>query len=87
MYIILVYDCNQKRLPKMLKLCRRHLNWIQNSVFEGELTAAGFAALKAEVEELIDPHEDSVILFKSREPRWLTKQIWGLEKGEIDVFL
>ncbi|MEI6679514.1 MAG: CRISPR-associated endonuclease Cas2 [Mariniphaga sp.] len=22
----------------MLKLCRRYLNWIQNSVFEGEIT-------------------------------------------------
>jgi CRISPR-associated protein Cas2 len=38
MYVILVYDMGQKRVGKMLKLCRRYLNWIQNSVFEGELT-------------------------------------------------
>lgn len=38
MYVILVYDCGEKRVAKMLKLCRKYLNWIQNSVFEGEIT-------------------------------------------------
>ena len=38
MYIILVYDCGEKRVAKMLKLCRQYLNWIQNSVFEGEIS-------------------------------------------------
>ena len=31
MYVILVYDCGEKRVGKMLKLCRKYLNWIQNS--------------------------------------------------------
>lgn len=38
MYVILVYDVGEKRVAKMLRLCRKYLNWIQNSVFEGELT-------------------------------------------------
>ena len=38
MYVILVYDCSEKRVGKMLKLYRKYLNWIQNSVFEGEIT-------------------------------------------------
>ena len=38
MYVILVYDVDQKRTAKMLKLCRRYLSWIQNSVFEGEIS-------------------------------------------------
>ncbi|WP_262710721.1 CRISPR-associated endonuclease Cas2 [Haloflavibacter putidus] len=29
MYIILVYDIGQKRVGKMLKLCRQYLNWIK----------------------------------------------------------
>ena len=33
MYIIAVYDVGEKRVAKMLKLCRRYLHWIQNSGF------------------------------------------------------
>ena len=40
MYVILVYDFGERRVGKMLKLCRRYLNWIQNSVFEGEISEA-----------------------------------------------
>lgn len=87
MYIILVYDVGEKRVGKMLKLCRRYLNWIQNSVLEGELTPSRLLALQEEIKQLIDPSEDSVIVFKSRESRWLDKVIWGVEKGATDVFL
>ena len=87
MYIILVYDVGEKRVGKMLKLCRRYLNWIQNSVFEGELTPSRLAALRAEVQALIEPGEDSVIVFRSRESRWLDKAIWGVEKSSTEVFL
>lgn len=38
MYVILVYDIGEKRVGKMLRLCRKYLNWIQNSVFEGEIS-------------------------------------------------
>ncbi|WNJ20038.1 CRISPR-associated endonuclease Cas2 [Pontibacter sp. G13] len=87
MYVILVYDVSEKRVAKMLKLCRRYLNWIQNSVLEGELTQSGLRAMESEIKELIDPSTDSVIMFKSRDSRWLEKRIWGIEKGLTDVFL
>ena len=46
MYVILVYDMEEKRVGKMLKLCRKYLNWIQNSVFEGEITEVKLKELK-----------------------------------------
>ncbi len=46
MYVIAVYDVGKRRVGKMLKLCRRYLNWIQNSVFEGEITEAKLLELK-----------------------------------------
>jgi CRISPR-associated protein Cas2 len=52
MYVILVYDMDQKRVGKMLKLCRRYLNWIQNSVFEGELTEVKLKELILEAQEM-----------------------------------
>ena len=43
MYIILVYDIQVERVAKVCKYLRQHLNWIQNSVFEGQLTKAQMA--------------------------------------------
>ncbi|CCZ80186.1 cRISPR-associated endoribonuclease Cas2 [Odoribacter laneus CAG:561] len=48
MYVILIYDIDQKRTAKMLKLCRRYLSWIQNSVFEGEISEVQLKQLGAE---------------------------------------
>ncbi len=31
MYVIIVYDIGEKRVAKVLKLCRQYLQWIQNS--------------------------------------------------------
>jgi CRISPR-associated protein Cas2 len=50
MYVILVYDIGIKRVAKMLKLCRQYLCWIQNSVFEGEITEAKLRELVLKME-------------------------------------
>lgn len=84
MYIILVYDIEVKRVAKMLKLCRRYLNWIQNSVFEGELTDVKLKELLHEAKAIMHPDKDSVIIFKSRQAKWLEKQIVGKEKNVLD---
>ena len=73
MYIILVYDINEKRVAKMLKLCRQYLNWIQNSVFEGELTEFQLKELKSKAKQIMDKETDSLILFSSRNEKWLEK--------------
>ena len=87
MYIIAVYDVGEKRVGRMLKLCRRYLNWIQNSVFEGDLTELQLRKFEHEARELLVLKEDSLIIFKSREERWLEKGIIGKEKNKIDNFL
>jgi CRISPR-associated protein Cas2 len=87
MYIILVYDVNQKRVGKMLKLCRRYLNWIQNSVFEGELTEVKLKELLHEATGIMKLETDSIILFKSRQEKWLEKVVIGIEKNKIDNLL
>lgn len=87
MYLILVYDIEQKRVGKMLKLCRRYLNWIQNSVFEGELTESALGQLLHEAKGIMDPEKDSIIIFKSRQEKWLEKQVVGKEKNELDNVL
>jgi CRISPR-associated protein Cas2 len=83
MYIILVYDINQKRVGKMLKLCRRYLNWIQNSVFEGELTDVKLKELKGRAQGIMKD-DDSLIIFTNKDKKWLNKEVIGKEKNELD---
>ncbi|CCK79131.1 MULTISPECIES: CRISPR-associated endonuclease Cas2 [Desulfobacula] len=93
MYIIAMYDINtetkagRKRLRHMFKLLKKYLIRIQNSVFEGELTKAKFEKMKYEVNDIIDSSKDSVIFFKSRDIKWMDKDICGFEKDDTDNFL
>ena len=81
-----MYDVGQKRVGKMLKLCRQYLNWIQNSVLEGELTEVQLKELKQKADKIMT-RKDSLIIFKSRDERWLEKEVIGEEKNPLDTFL
>ena len=87
MYIIAVYDVGEKRVAKMLKLCRQYLNWIQNSVFEGEMTEVQLKELKYKAQDIMKEDEDSFIIFSSRAQKWMDKQVIGKEKNNLDNFL
>ena len=87
MYVILVYDVGEKRVGKMLRLVRKYLSWIQNSVFEGEITDVKLKELKFQAKEIMDLNTDSLIIFASRNEKWLEKEIVGYERSSVDTFL
>lgn len=87
MYVIVMYDVDSKRVGKMLKLMREYLHWIQNSVFEGEITDVKLKELKKRAEKIMKEENDSLIIFKSREEKWLEKEIIGKEKNPLDTIL
>ena len=87
MYVIVVYDVGEKRVGKMLKLCRQYLCWIQNSVFEGELSEVKLKELNLKMKGIIEPSEDSVILFTNKMGYNMNKQILGKERMTTDNFL
>lgn len=87
MYAILVYDIGEKRVGKMLKLCRQYLNWIQNSVFEGEISEVKLTELKAKAKKIMDVESDSLIIFSNEATKWMSKEIVGKERANTDVFL
>lgn len=87
MYVIAVYDIGEKRVGKILKIMRRYLNWIQNSVFEGEISQATLKELKLYLSEKIKEEEDSILFFKMRDQSLLNKEIMGIEKNPLDTFL
>lgn len=81
MYVIMVYDVNVKRVNKVLKIGRKYLDWIQNSVLEGEITSAKYEKLKSEILNLIDRNKDSVIFYTLRTTKYSKREILGLTKG------
>lgn len=87
MYYVAVYDVNVDRVGKMLKIFRKYLTWVQNSVFEGELTHAQFERLKAEASELMHPDEDSIIFWGVQNERFVDREALGGEKGRVGRML
>lgn len=86
--MILVYDIGEKRVGKMLKLCRKYLNWIQNSVFEGDISEVKLKELILSAEKIMKKEEDdSLIIFSSRTDKFLEKQIIGKKRSSTDNFL
>jgi CRISPR-associated protein Cas2 len=87
MFVILVYDINQKRVAKVLKTCRGYLNWVQNSVFEGEISEANLKKLKMKLTKMIDKEEDSIIIYNLRTTKYSSREIIGIEKNELSNIL
>ncbi len=91
MYVILVYDITldeggPKVLRNIFKICKRYLTHIQNSVFEGEINKSNLEKLRLELKGYIRKDKDSVILFRSRQERWLKKEFWGVEDDVTSNF-
>ena len=78
MYIILSYDVGQKRVGKVMKICRKYLTHVQRSVFEGTLTEAEVKRLKRELDKLIDVEKDSVCIYRMESLKYTQKEQIGV---------
>lgn len=91
MYIILIYDIiTDKSSPRVsrniFKTCKKYLTNIQKSVFEGNLTELEYMKLKSELNIFIRKNKDSIIVFRSRNERWLEKEFLGKEDEKTSNF-
>jgi len=82
MYVIIVYDVSVKRVVKVCQFLRQYLNWVQNSVFEGELTESELVKIKEVLKEIIDINEDSIIIYILHSNKVLQKEHIGIKKEE-----
>lgn len=81
MYAIVVYDVGEKRVTRVCKYLRTVLQWMQNSVFEGEITEAQLERVKARLKTLIHPEEDAVLIYTLSDEKWLGRETIGVEKN------
>lgn len=81
MFVILTYDVKQKRVGKVLKICRKYLIHMQKSVFEGVITEAKLKKLKKEIEQCIDTNKDMVCIYALESMKYVTKEQIGIVKN------
>ena len=86
MFIIVVYDVQEKRVNRVLKTCRKYLTWVQNSVLEGELEESSVRKLQIEIKNIIEEDEDSVLFYQFRTKQYFSREIIGLVKGSDKQF-
>lgn len=70
----------------MLRLCRKYLVHIQNSVFEGDITEANLEMLKYRVMKIISD-DDSVMIYKFRTKNYMTCDVMGEKEKEDPTFI
>lgn len=87
MFVILVYDVTDRKVAKALKVCRKYLTWIQNSVFEGDIGEANLKKLKVELRQVIDKETDSVIIYRFNSMNYSKREVIGIEKNEQKIIL
>jgi len=87
MYVVIVYDVSVERVNKVRIFLKQYLDWIQNSVFEGELTKAKLKEIELGLKQIIDEEEDSVIIYITREEKLLKKKYIGEPKVEVTRIL
>jgi len=83
MYVIIVYDVEENRVSKVCRFLRLYLHWIQNSVFEGNITESELKKIKKELKSIINKNYDSILIFRMRDERYVDKEVIGIEKTEL----
>ena len=87
MYVIIAYDVKEERVAKIYHYLRRYMDWVQNSVFEGELTESQFKRIKHDLKKIINEEEDSVRFYILRTKELLKTETMGVEKALLSTII
>ncbi len=79
-FVIVVYDVGVKRVNKLKASLRQYLNWIQNSVFEGELTESEYRAVVKLVEAIILKSHDHLVIYSLNDRKYIDRKEYGTPK-------
>lgn len=85
--MVLTYDVGEKRVNKVRKKLKMYLNWTQNSVFEEEITDAKLRKCLAELNKIINKSEDSLYIYRVKNPNNIMKDVIGEEKSSDELFI
>ncbi|MGB8936400.1 MAG: CRISPR-associated endonuclease Cas2 [Candidatus Nitrosopolaris sp.] len=82
-----VYDLQVERIDDLRKYLKRYLEWVQNSVFEGELTPAQLEEVKAGISHRINKEKDHLLIYQVRDRQLLKKHAIGTLRSEPSTII
>ena len=85
-FTIVVYDVASSKNQEVLTFLRTHMNWIQNSVFEADLTEAELRRVKEKLESIVGSG-DSAVIYQAGSKKYVEKKVIGTEKGSSDQII
>lgn len=80
MYIICTYDVENKHCSKFMKVLRKYLFHVQESVFEGELTPKQYKKLADEINKMITEDDHVIFYYAYNHKQILKKEIGNISK-------
>ncbi len=86
MDILVSYDVNtetregRRRLRHVAKLCQAYGQRVQFSVFECHVDDVQYEALRHRLVKVIEPSQDSIRLYKLRQPRDQSVETYGIDR-------
>jgi CRISPR-associated protein Cas2 len=90
MELVVTYDvatdtaAGRRRLRQVAKICEGFGQRVQQSVFECVVDATGLVLLEHQLSTVIEPREDSLRIYRLREPRERYLRVIG-QRPEFDV--
>ena len=85
MFVILTYDVDTKRVKKVMKTCRKYLDHIQLSVFEGMISENKLNKLKNELKNIINVENDSIKIYEIGNIKYCRKLSLGVIENNTDI--
>ncbi len=82
-YCIITYDVGEERVNRVRKILKRYLNWVQNSVFEGEIGEGKLEKCLQELKRAIKEDTDSIYIYRLEMRDNCRKLIIGREKESV----
>jgi len=80
MYLIVTYDIGEERVNKVRKILKKYFMWVQNSVFEGDITEGKLTKCRHELLNVINDEEDSIYFYSLENRLNYRKTVMGVEK-------
>jgi len=79
-YMIVTYDIGEERVNKVRKILKKYFMWVQNSVFEGDITEGKLQKCRHELERAINEEKDSIYFYSLENRLNYRKTVIGVEK-------